>query len=598
MMYKVIDLFAGAGGLSLGFMQTGKYEIVLAAENNANAQRTYKENHKNTLIESDVRKIDYKKIRKQYGPIDVIIGGPPCQGFSNANRQKAIISMNNSLVKEYYRAIKELKPAVFVMENVSSIQYETHRFYCTKEEKETIRGMGIECREEYIILSKSYPFLHEITNTLRKAFDHYEDYIWDDKLFRPVDVLCKRIGNKDRFMDSYAKHKKYLKNYVNKRNPIKPDDKIGEAYQRFYDSLKEDYPDYEATSRLRSNLESCVKIQRLFRKYKQLGDNNINILNYSFDKDISVEVQSYSVLDYIECVVKSDDFPYTIQKGTLNALNFGAPQRRERFIIIGSRIGDKPDFPVGQFDGKLPARTVKDAIGDLESIIPSKEDIVVGIPFESKMMQKDYPLHELRNSKTLFNHFNTTTGAIAQERFDHLEEGENFHSLPDNLKETYSNGKRTQSTIYQKLKYNEPCGTVVNVRKSMWVHPTQSRSLSVREAARLQTFPDNYHFYGTKDSQFQQVGNAVPPIMAKAIAEKVCDYLQDNKKQKTRDKILLEIAIDNSLTEQEIAERLNISQATVSHHLIGLEANGKVFSTKDGRRHVWHFIKHAGNTRV
>ena len=88
MKYSVIDLFAGAGGLSLGFIQTGRFDIKAAAENNPDAKKTYCQNHKNTEMLDDVCKIDYKDIVFRYGCIDVVIGGPPCQGFSNANRQK------------------------------------------------------------------------------------------------------------------------------------------------------------------------------------------------------------------------------------------------------------------------------------------------------------------------------------------------------------------------------------------------------------------------------------------------------------------------------------------------------------------------------
>lgn len=111
-------------------------------------------------------------------------------------------------------------------------------------------------------------------------------------------------------------------------------------------------------------------------------------------------------------------------------------------------------------------------------------------------------------------------------RFEAIKEGENFHSLDAALKEnTYTDTTRTQKTIYQRLKYKDPSGTVVNVRKSMWIHPVKNRAVSVREAARLQTFPDSFRFIGTKDSQYQQVGNAVPPFLAKAIAEKLAEYL-------------------------------------------------------------------------
>ena len=109
-MHKVIDLFAGAGGLSLGFKQTGKYEIAAAFEINQNAQETYKKNHSGTKVFSDVCSADFVKLGEKLGNIDVVIGGPPCQGFSMANRQKnRIISQNNMLVKQYVRAVKELK---------------------------------------------------------------------------------------------------------------------------------------------------------------------------------------------------------------------------------------------------------------------------------------------------------------------------------------------------------------------------------------------------------------------------------------------------------------------------------------------------------
>ena len=121
-MYKVVDLFAGAGGLSLGFEMTKKFNMLAFVENNDSAARTYLENRKQENIKryEDIKKIDFSELLKDIGgSVDVVIGGPPCQGFSNANRQKRkIINGNNELVKRYVEAIKQLKPKVFVMENV------------------------------------------------------------------------------------------------------------------------------------------------------------------------------------------------------------------------------------------------------------------------------------------------------------------------------------------------------------------------------------------------------------------------------------------------------------------------------------------------
>ena len=115
-MYNVVDLFAGAGGLSLGFQQTHRYCIKAAFEQNPAMQATYRRNHPNTAVYGDVRCADYAALQEELGPIDVVIGGPPCQGFSNANRQKnTAVSQNNALVKEYIRAVLEIRPKAFVM---------------------------------------------------------------------------------------------------------------------------------------------------------------------------------------------------------------------------------------------------------------------------------------------------------------------------------------------------------------------------------------------------------------------------------------------------------------------------------------------------
>ena len=148
------------------------------------------------------------------------------------------------------------------------------------------------------------------------------------------------------------------------------------------------------------------------------------------------------------------------------------------------------------------------------------------------MQQKEHlnPLaRQLRNADILKNHIITQTTDVAMERFKAIKQGGNFHSLKNALKtNTYTDVKRTQNTIYLRLNYDEPSGTVINVRKSMWIHPTKHRAISVREAARLQTFPDSFVFCGTKDKQYQQVGNAVPPIMAKAIAQQLATILKNS----------------------------------------------------------------------
>lgn len=209
------------------------------------------------------------------------------------------------------------------------------------------------------------------------------------------------------------------------------------------------------------------------------------------------------------------------------------PQNRRRFIAIGSRINSKlmVNLPLPTI---LPNAypTVFDAISDLEQYWPvSKVEDDIGIKMTTKYHKDNYGnLDNLKDSQVISNHIIPKTREHALKRFEVLKEGENFHDLENNLKEnTYTDSQKTQNTIYSRLTYNTQSGTVVNVRKSMWIHPKLNRAISVREAARLQTFPDSFTFYGKKDSQYQQVGNAVPPLLSKAIANKVAELIDSQK---------------------------------------------------------------------
>lgn len=87
--------------MSLGFKQTGQVKIITAAENNLNARKTYKRNFKLARLYSDVRTIDYAELQDTVGPVDIVIGGPPCQGFSNANRQHTTVTPAGSYAETY-----------------------------------------------------------------------------------------------------------------------------------------------------------------------------------------------------------------------------------------------------------------------------------------------------------------------------------------------------------------------------------------------------------------------------------------------------------------------------------------------------------------
>lgn len=518
--YSVIDLFAGAGGLSLGFMQTNKYNIKVAFENNPDMQATYRANHPNVEVLGDVCKADYKEIQKKYGTFDVVIGGPPCQGFSNANRQKNhAISRNNMLVKQYLRAILELKPKAFVMENVSMLRSEVHRFYMEHGDEATVRECGIPVKETPLHLLDA-KFLFDSAIDIVQDETAIAKYLWPEDDYSVLNVIYKSSKNPSKMKKALDKHKAkllkaakiYLKNESN--------DHISLETRKAFKAIISYYDGKIISEKIAEVIEPAIMIQRMLSKAQEIFQNDIIVDSYSKKDGLSANIRSFAVSDYLTGILTAPENDYVINSDVLCAADYGAPQKRMRFVVIGIKrsIATKIALPKGHFD-EDEYRTVRDAIEDLETVPP-----VYDLEDDKEGIKIDYidELNELaaslRNNAVLKNHIITKTTDTAMQRFKAIKQGQNFHSLDDKLKtNTYTDASRTQNTIYLRLDYDEPSGTVVNVRKSMWIHPTLDRAISVREAARLQTFPDSFVFCGSKDKQYQQVGNAVPPIMAKSI---------------------------------------------------------------------------------
>jgi DNA (cytosine-5)-methyltransferase 1 len=526
-MYNTVDLFSGAGGLSYGFERTGMFRIVAAAEKNRNARQTYINSHKNKdhikMIE-DVRGYNFKELSKKVGDISIVIGGPPCQGFSNANRQKNnVVNSNNKLVKEFFRAIKEIKPVAFVMENVNTLSSDTHRFYDSYQDHKTILELGIPLRDDSIVISTCSYLGLELGDEIRQ--DRWRNWRISEQLFHLLNVLYKNRNNPER-----------LNKYINKSAVT-----IINEIERQNDEVKQRLPLWDTLLLIQSNIQNkheflnyrprlkeLITMQKSLNVMEELSENKI-IYGLTVDEMTGVviaNVKSYSVLDYIEAIL-GDEY---VQKGDIiNSLWFGVPQERKRYILMGIKkeiIGEKKvSLPLEpQSYDKI---TVGEAILDLQeyaTFTEVTEDSKTPIN-RNQTDLSDYA-KSMRTSEYVFNHIIPLSTETALERFKSLKEGENFHKLKDNMKESYANPGRTQNSIYLRLNSSEPSGTVINVRKSMWIHPKLDRAISVREAARLQSFPDDFVFYGTKDSQYQQVGNAVPPLMAKKIAECLLEQLK------------------------------------------------------------------------
>ncbi len=348
MLYGV-DIFSGAGGLSLGAELAG-IKIAHAVEINPSAVKTFLRNHNGAKVhQGDIRNIKASDLENKDNPIFVIMGGPPCQGFSMSNtRTRNMENPKNFLFLEFVRLVREIRPTWFVLENVWGI-----------------------------------------TNI-------------DD-----------------------GKTKELIK--------------------------------------------EC---------FEALG--------------------------------------YKVQSGVLCASDYGVPQKRHRFFMVGNKDGIEFQFP-RKFDYEV---TVDEAISDLPSLDNGEmlDEANYSIPFDKSSR---YARKMRRKSKIATQNYVSRNNDLVIERYRHIPQGGNWRDIPDELMQNYADKGRCHSGIYKRLIGNQPSVVISNYRKSMLIHPYQNRGLSVREAARLQSFPDDFFFEGPISHIQQQIGNAVPPLLAKAVFEQV-----------------------------------------------------------------------------
>ena len=205
---------------------------------------------------------------------------------------------------------------------------------------------------------------------------------------------------------------------------------------------------------------------------------------------------------------------YKLNHGILNAYNFGVPQNRERAIIIGTLLDKDISLPN---EYALKKTTVRDAISDLCYLESGEGENLSEYRYEAK---SEYQKLLRNNSRKLNNHKATNHSKIALDKLKLIPPEGDKSSMPKEL-----HGKQQFQTTWSRLVWDKPSPTIdtrfdtpSNGRNS---HPYLNRSITPREAARIQSFPDTFIFYGNKCSICKQIGNAVPPLLAKAIGEHI-----------------------------------------------------------------------------
>lgn len=209
---------------------------------------------------------------------------------------------------------------------------------------------------------------------------------------------------------------------------------------------------------------------------------------------------------------------YTTVHWILNAADYGVPQRRSRLFIVGNLHGVSAKPP----KTKTSLVSVDEAISDLPTLENGDSRNI--LPYR-KAPPSDYATARRNGGLDCENHLVTRNSDVIIDRYRSIPKGGNWRDIPLHKLENYTDPSRCHTRIYHRLNPEAPAPVIGNFRKNMLIHPHEDRGLSVREAARLQSFPDNFVFTGTIGFQQQQVGNAVPPLLAEEVFKTIIQQI-------------------------------------------------------------------------
>lgn len=211
------------------------------------------------------------------------------------------------------------------------------------------------------------------------------------------------------------------------------------------------------------------------------------------------------VKDEIEKELKN--LGYFVKHQVLTASDYGVPQNRKRVIFIASKV-DNIIFP-------KPTTLNYVTVGDALSNIPENGDTYLPCVNEYQKI--------MSGKEKILNHKPIKHAELVVKRMHSVPQGGNWQNIPLEL----GQGGGVHSNNYRRLKWDEPSITIKHVSKSMIIHPIFDRTPTIREVARLQSFNDDFEILGTVYNQHQQLANAVPPLLGKAIANCVINILSE-----------------------------------------------------------------------
>lgn len=208
---------------------------------------------------------------------------------------------------------------------------------------------------------------------------------------------------------------------------------------------------------------------------------------------------------------------YTVDCKVLNASDHGVPQNRLRAFFVAIRDDYNETFDFDNLSTE-PKVTVKEAIGELYDLDKNPKNKLIAKP------QNKYLKYLRKENQEIHNHEIKYPAQLTQERISHVPQGGNWADIPTEL--FPNNRSNRHSSAFKRLD-EQACSVTIDTGNahSNYFHPLYNRIPTVREAARIQSFKDDFILEGSRTSQYRQIGNAVPPLLAKAVADELKKYL-------------------------------------------------------------------------
>lgn len=466
--YRVLDLFAGGGGFSVGLLMAHKegfgFDIVKALDIDADSCRTL-EGHlgSDRVLHGDITEDEVKqRLITECADVDVIVGGPPCQTFSMAGpsrsgspemREALKNDSRNTLYKHFFRLVNAIRPKFFVFENVEGIISKEMEF--NEESSAEKRAIELICDE---IEDMGYSARVENMPTGRYQIMDAADYGTPQHRKRVI-IIANRLGLP---------------------NPV-PERTHGTAL-RPYRTLGE-------------TIRHLPVVMPMINSVRQESLKNMEIVLSEFDRSLRAFVDSVNML-----AKTYSDRPEITGRQFRNLQEYV----NRSYVEIRRRKHDR-------------FRLLMDFIGGYNELAGRFNEDTSSCVFETLHRSR---VHNFRDI-VMFSLMNPGTNSAEFMR----PESNQYNEF---LSRLYPYDRSKHQDTYVKHAWDRPSKTILSHMERdglRFIHPDQPRTFTPYEAALIQSFPPDYKFYGYRNSQYRQIGNAVPPLMARSIGNALLEAL-------------------------------------------------------------------------